>query len=542
MRAFALAACFLLLFSAGCSRTPRESDALFIALETSPNRLDPALAVDVAEGQICSLLYQGLVRFSPRGEIVPDAAKSWSIANDGTRYVFRMDTRSRFSDGSRVSARDVRASLERVLAPQSLSPRKWVLDRIRGAPAFTTGRAASVEGISIPDDSTVVIELEKPFRPFLQLLAMPAAYVVKTTTSGDPAAAGKPAARDPAAAARAGGAETRPLGSGRWVLSKWERGDFLELVPNPFYPGEGPALGRLVFRVIPEAFTRIAEFESGTLDILRIPHSELERFLGDEARRRLIQSQPELRVTYIGLNNRKGPLSDVRVRRALNMAVDVDRIIGVLAGGHATRSAGVVPPGLAGHEPRPPYPYDPAAARRLLLEAGYRDGFDLEIWQRDSPEGNRVVEAVQGYLLEIGIRVRIVKREWSAFKEAVSRGRVDAFFLDWYGDYPDAENFLYPLFHSSNAGGGGNRSFFSDALVDSLIEESQRTLDDAACAGLYAAIDRIVFDNAPWVFLYFPTSFVIVSPDVRDYTFPVVYLGEDFSTVSKIPRAEGRRR
>lgn len=542
MRAFALAAC-LLLFSTGCSRNPGESGSLFVALETSPNRLDPALAVDVAEGQICSLLYQGLVRFSPRGEIVPDAAKSWAIENGGTRYVFRMDARSRFSDGSRVSVRDVTASLERVLAPESLSPRKWVLDRIRGAPAFSAGRAALVEGVSIPDDSTVVIELEKPFRPFLQLLAMPAAYVVKTAARGGPAnVSGNAVTRDGPAENSAGQPATRPLGSGRWVLSKWERGDFIELVPNPFHPGGLPAMDRLVFRVIPEAFTRIAEFESGTLDILRIPHAELARFLGDEARRRLIQSQPELRVSYIGLNNRKGPLSDVRVRRALNMAVDVDRIIGVLAGGHATRSAGVVPPGLAGHEPRPPYPYDPAAARELLREAGYPDGFDLEIWQRDSPEGNRVVEAVQGYLLEIGIRVRIVKREWSAFKEAVSRGRVDAFFLDWYGDYPDAENFLYPLFHSSNAGGGGNRSFFSDALVDSLIEESQRTLDDAACAGLYAAIDRIVFENAPWIFLYFPTSFVIVSPDVQGYTFPVVYLGEDFSTVSKIPRAEGRRR
>jgi peptide/nickel transport system substrate-binding protein/oligopeptide transport system substrate-binding protein len=166
----------------------------------------------------------------------------------------------------------------------------------------------------------------------------------------------------------------------------------------------------------------------------------------------------------------------------------------------------------------------------------------MEIWQRDSPEGNRVVEAVQGYLLEVGVRVRIVKREWSAFKEAVSRGRVDAFFLDWYGDYPDAENFLYPLFHSSNAGGGGNRSFYRSAVVDSLIENSQATPEDRSCAGLYAAIDRIIFDDAPWIFLYFPTSFVIVSPDVRGYTFPVVYLGEDFSTVSKTAPGEGRHR
>jgi ABC-type transport system substrate-binding protein len=531
-----------LAFSAGCGRKPPDSGTLFVALETSPNRLDPALVVDVAEGQICSLLYQGLVRFSPRGEIVADAAKGWTIERDDTRYVFRMDSRSRFSDGSAVLARDVRASLERVLAPESLSPRKWVLERIRGADAFSAGRADSIAGVAVPDDSTVVIELEKPFRPFLELLAMPAAYIVKADSVGSAPGGGRHGAPAPAGAGRGGDSGGRPLGSGRWILERWERGDLLSLVPNPFHPGGTPSIRRLEFRVIPEAFTRIAEFESGTLDILRIPHAELDRFLEDKSRRSLIQSQPELRVTYIGLNNRKGPLADVRVRRALNMAVDVGRIIDVLLGGHAVRAAGAIPPGLPGHAERAPYPYDPAAARALLRDAGYPDGFELEIWQRDSPEGNRVVEAVQGYLIEVGIRVRIVKREWSAFKEAVSAGRVDAFFLDWYGDYPDAENFLYPLFHSVNMGGGGNRSFFSDPVVDSLIEVSQRTLDDKTCADLYASIDQMVFEKAPWIYLYFPTSFVIVSPDVRGYTFPVVYLGEDFSTVSKSPSAEGRRR
>jgi peptide/nickel transport system substrate-binding protein/oligopeptide transport system substrate-binding protein len=389
--------------------------------------------------------------------------------------------------------------------------------------------------LSAPDDSTVVIELETPFRPFLELLAMPAAYIVEN----EEGSAGRaPRSTPDPAAAPAGSAAGQPVGSGRWVLSRWERGDFLELVPNRFYPAGEPLVHRVIFRVIPEAFTRIAEFESGTLDVLRIPQAELDRFLNDESSQRLIQSQPELRVTYIGLNNRMGPLRDPRVRRALNMAVDVDRIISVLVGGHAVRATGSVPPGLPGHLARAAYPYDPARARRLLGEAGYPSGFELEIWQRDSPEGNRVVEAVQGYLLELGVRVRIVKREWSAFKEAVSQGRVDAFFLDWYGDYPDAENFLYPLFHSANLGGGGNRSFFVSSQIDSLIEESQRTLDAAECYRLYAVTDSLIYDQAPWLYLYFPTSFVVVSRRVHGYTFPVMYLGEDLSTVSKVEKGD----
>lgn len=480
------------------------------------------LVVDVAEGQICSLIYQGLVRFSPGGEVVPAAASSWEIDRGGTRYTFHLDRRARFSNGRAVNAAAVRSSFERVLSPSSGSSRRWVLERIRGAAAFAEGAAVRIEGLAVPDDSTVVIDLERPFRPFLQLLAMPAAYVVDDAGGG---------LESPAATASAAG--WPPAGSGRWMLSQWKRGDIIELVPNPHYPGDAPALDRLIFRVIPEAFTRIAEFESGTLDILRIPQAELDRFLKNPEWSGRIQSQPELRVTYVGLNNRKGPLSDVRVRRALNMAVDVDRIIEVLASGRATRSTGAIPPSLGGHAARPAFPFDPERAARLLREAGYPDGFEMEIWQRDSPEGNRVVEAVQGYLLEIGVRVRIIKREWSAFKEAVSRGRVDAFFLDWYGDYPDGENFLYPLFHSSNLGGGGNRAFFVHADVDSLIELSQRSLDAGECRALYALADSLVYDRAPWIYLYFPTSFVVVSPEVRGYTFPVMYLGEDFSTVSR---------
>jgi ABC-type transport system substrate-binding protein len=513
---------------AGCAKRPPEGDVLYLVLETSPNKLDPAMVIDVAEGQVCSMIYQGLVRFSPEGDIIPDAARNWEMEDDGTRYVFYLDTRARFSDGRRVVAADVTSSFRRILEPSSSSPRKWVLDRIRGAIAFSDGAVDSIAGLSAPDDSTVVIELDKPFKPFIQLLAMPAASIVPASvgmgsTGGRVSAPGSPDPKTPAGP---------PPGSGRWVLERWERGDFLELVPNPYHPLGPPHIRGIRFRIIPEAFTRIAEFEAGTLDILKIPHAELNRFLSDPSLRDRIQSQSELRVAYVGLNNRLPPLDDPRVRRAMNMAVDVNRIVAVLSGGHAKRSAGAIPPSLPGYVERAPYNYDPETARGLLREAGYPDGFELEIWQRDSPEGNRVVEAVQGYLMELGVRVKVVKREWSAFKEAVSQGRVDAFFLDWYADYPDAENFLYPLFHSENAGGGGNRAFFNDGRVDSLIEKAQRTLDPTRCQTLYAMIDGIVHEQAPWIYLYFPTSFVVVSPRVQGYTFPVLYLGEDFSRVT----------
>jgi ABC-type transport system substrate-binding protein len=501
----------------GCAKSPPPDDVLTLALVTSPNKLDPAFVIDVAEGQICSMIFQGLVRLSPTGDIVPDAAVSWEVQDGGRHYVFKIDPDAKFSNGRSVTATDVVGSFERMLAPGSRSPRQWVLERVAGVDDFSNGRAETIAGLRAVDDSTVVIELSEPFRPFIQLLAMPAARIVPLEEIGNDADA----------------FASRPVGSGRWILAQWERGDFLLFEPNPYYPGDPPKIRSVRIRIIPETFTRIAEFESGALDVLEIPPAELARFLGDSSYEERIQSRPELRVAYIGLNTKRSPLDDARVRRALNMAVDVDQLIRVLTNGRAIRATGAIPPSLAGFEKRTAYAYDPIAAKRLLAEAGYGEGFPIEIWQRDSPDGNRLVEAIQAYLQAVGVEVTIVKREWSAFKEAVSQGRVDAFYLDWYADYPDAENFLFPLFHSVNAGGGGNRAFFENALVDDLIEKAQRVEDASEGARLYAKIDGLVYDEAPWIYLYFPTTFVVVSPQVHGYVFPVLYLGEDLSTVYK---------
>jgi peptide/nickel transport system substrate-binding protein/oligopeptide transport system substrate-binding protein len=283
------------------------------------------------------------------------------------------------------------------------------------------------------------------------------------------------------------------------------------------------------YRIIPEPFTRVAEFEAGTLDVLEIPDAEVPRFRSDQKAH--VLKRPELRVFYVGLNNQK--FTDPRVRRALNHAVNVPALVRVLASGEAVPAHGSVPPALPGYEERPGYEYDPALARRLLAEAGYPDGLTLEIWQRESTEGNRVLEAVQGYLLAVGVHATLVRREWSAFKEAVNAGKVDAFFLDWIADYPEAENFLFPLFHSANQGGGGNRSRFSDPEVDRRLEAASRMPDAASRAGAYAQIDSLVYAQAPWIYLYFPTSFHVVSPRISGYRLPAIYLGNDFSEVRK---------
>ncbi len=497
---------------AGCAE-PEESPALRLALETEPTTLDPAYAVDYSSGFVSSLIHANLVRYDPGGRIVPDLAQRWEISAEGTRYTFHLGT-GRFSNGTAVSADDVVYSFRRLIDPATGSPRWWVLGPVAGAEAVHRGGEWDKLCVEAVDDSTVSISLERPTAHFLSLVSMPAAGIV---TSGEVSSRGDDYGR-------------MPCGSGPWRLSVWRDGDRLLLERNPHFGGDAITIEGISFRIIPEPMTRIAEFEVGNLDILEVPRAELDRWRSAGV---ALMHEEELRVVYIGFNNVKPPFSDVRVRRALNHAIDVETIIARVLFGAGRKARGTIPPGLRrGREPDELYPYDPERARRLLAEAGYVGGFDMELWQRENPEGGRVLESVQGYLAAVGIRATIVTREWSAFKQAVEQGTADAFYLDWFADYPDPENFLAPLFHSANRGGGGNRTGYSDAAVDSLITAAGVCRDDIRRWELLAAAEEMIYREAPWLFLWFPTRYELVSPRLEGYRMPVIFNGQRFLKVA----------
>ena len=165
------------------------------------------------------------------------------------------------------------------------------------------------------------------------------------------------------------------------------------------------------------------------------------------------------------------------------------------------------------------------------MERRYPNGFSMEIWERENPEALRVLESVQGYFADVGVSAKLVTREWGAFKEAIDRGTPDAFFIDWLADYPDAENFLMPLFHSSNAGGGGNRTRYRNARVDSLLEAAAACMDQAKRWELYRSAEEIVYAEAPWLFLWFPQKYEVLSPRITGYRIPLIFNGQRFLDV-----------
>jgi ABC-type transport system substrate-binding protein len=217
----------------------------------------------------------------------------------------------------------------------------------------------------------------------------------------------------------------------------------------------------------------------------------------------------------------------VKVRQALNYAIDKESILDTILKGRGVPSHGPIPPSLPGYnEEINPYPYNPAKAKELLRLAGLGEGFEMTIYQRESKEAQNLTEVFQAQLSQVGIRAKIVQREWSAFKEAINKGEPDSFYLAWVADYPDSENFLAPLFHSKNFGPGGNRARFKDEEVDRLIEEAQATINYDRRLELYQRLEMEIHERAPWVFLWHLKEYVVHQPWVKNLRLYPIYNGD----------------
>jgi ABC-type transport system substrate-binding protein len=412
-----------------------------------------------------------------------------------------------------VKAGDVRASFLRALAPGSSGGRSWPLFPIQGARDYSAGKAKDVSGLRVPDDSTVVVTLEEPLNVFPKLLAMPVAAVVPTPTSPD--------------------FDQHPNGSGPWRFVSWSHDDAIVLARNPSYWGGPPRSDTLRIRIIPEPLTQAAEYEAGQLSVVEVPVGETRRW--QDTRAQELQRRPALRDLYVAINTTRGPLKDVRVRRALNHAIDVPTLLATLFADRGVRSAGSLPPGIAGYDStRAPYEYDPARARRLLAEAGYPNGFAVKLWRTQRAELARLAQSIQQGLAEVGVRAEIVERDASSARAAVRNGEADLFLTDWWADYPDPENFNFPLFHSRNKGPGGNYAFLADPALDSMISRARATTDETEKTRLASAIDARVFELTPWIFLWFPVDVWATQPDLKGWKIPLFFTGQRWTEAERI--------
>lgn len=495
----------------GCRETPAGRRPLVYYERSDPRSLDPALATDVPTGEMVALVFDGLTGFDADGHLHPALADRWTVGADGRHYLFHLRAGVKFHDGTPLTAAVVRASLVRVLSPATRGGRVWPLYPIAGAEEYAAGRAPDVRGLHVVGDTAIAFELERPLAIFPTFLAMPVASILP---AGAPADFG-----------------AHPVGSGPWRFLAWQHDDYLRFARNAAYWAGPPRADTLTVRILPEALTRAAEFETGGLSVIEVPFGESARWRRDHPA--WLVEKPALRVVYVALNTRRGPLQDVRVRQAINWAVNVPEMLATVYDGRGIAARGAIPPALDGSDTtRAGYRFDPVLARRLLAQAGYASGIDLELWRTAAnAELSRVAQAIQAQLAEVGIRVALIERDPASEREAARQGRADMVVLDWWADYPDADNFLYPLFYSGSLGAGGNYAFYTDRVVDSLILLARRTTDAGRRAGLYRAIDGRVYRAAPWLYLWFPKDLWARRPEATGWDVPVIFNGQRWTMV-----------
>jgi peptide/nickel transport system substrate-binding protein/oligopeptide transport system substrate-binding protein len=287
-----------------------------------------------------------------------------------------------------------------------------------------------------------------------------------------------------------------------------------------------PKLNGIYYRIIPEDLTAVMEFETGRLDVLLIPSSEYRRYTTDPAWRDLVHGKPGLNSYYLGLNCTRPPFNDLRVRQAVNYAIDRQHILNTVFEKRGVLASGPVPPDLWKHSilagALKGYRYDPDKAKELIRQAG-AEGATIHIYISADPEVLDIVEVIQGYLADAGLKAKITQLDWSAFKQAVNEGEAEAFWLSWWADYPDPENFLYPLFHSASVGSAGNRTRCLDPELDRLIEKAQHTMDERQRYRLYRQAEDRVVGNAPWVFMWHRADYFVVQPWVKDFKIYPIY-------------------
>lgn len=486
-----------------------QDQTLRMNIGSDPLTLDPQLNSSSDGSHIINNAYEGLMR-EINGEFMPAIAESYTVSEDGLVYTFHLRD-AKWSDGKPVTAYDFEYAWRRGVDPATASEYMYIFAsaNILNADAVSRGEKPLEElGAKALDEKTFEVTLNVPTDFFLQICAYPALMPVREDMVDDTGAW----AKDP----------SKAISNGPFVLAEYKIGDQLVYVKNENYWNAGEVtLEKLIYYMVVDESTAYTKFTAGELDINEfVPADEIPRLIAEESSFHVL---PKIGTYYLGFNMNTPVLQDVRVRKALSLAINREEIVNEVTKAGQTAATGYMPDTVVDHQGKLfseqagdyfPSSGDVEKAQALLAEAGYANGEgfpEIEILYNTSESHKKIAETVQEMLKQnLGISVKLTNQEWAVFQETTNKNEFDYLARrGWTGDYNDPQTML-EIFESTN---GQNIGRYSNPEFDKEMALSKQTTGDERSSHLYKAYD-ILMQDLPIIPIYFYTYPIMVQESV----------------------------
>ena len=521
-------ACALLLAAAvALGAEKKKGEQVFIyACSGDAARLDPADVTDGESIQRCDNMFEGLLEFKPNStELQPGLATSWQVSSDGKELTFNLRRGVKFHDGTDFNADAVVFSFARQYDKDSEYNKfgEW---------AYWGYMFTDIDRVEKIGDYKVKIFMKRPNASIMTSLAM---FTVAIVSPANAESLKEDAFKN-------------PVGTGPFKFVEWVKDDHITLEAYDGYWKGRPAIDKIIFRVIPDPSARLLALEAGEVHGMEYPNpADFDRI---KANKKLtLMSEPGMNVGYMAINagygytdaNKNGrkdadepwektpgyyePLTKVKVRQAINMAIDKKSIVKNLYKGTAIAAKNGMPPFMLGYNDKvQDWPYDPARAKKLLAEAGYPNGFEVTLhvmpvsrpYMFDPP---KIGEAIQSYLGAVGIKVNFYQVDWGTYLQEAEAGKHQMCLLGWTGDNGDPDNFMNVLYgpNAAKIGTSGNYGFYNDMKAQELLSAATATFDVKKRAELYQKAQEMIHESANWVYIAHANQSLVFRANVKGF-------------------------
>ena len=491
--------------------SPKAGGTYNYPLTANPVSIEPVNAQESEGMQVAHQVFEGLVKYqmNDKGEMeaVANIAERWETTDSQT-WTFYLKKGVMFSApvSREVVAQDFVNGWNYVTDPKNQSYVSYILAPLEGCDdgGYQVDPKAGLTGVKAIDDYTLEVKLRYPFSEFYMTLG-------HTVASAWPLEYAKEIGKK--------AFSQKPVGTGQYMVESWKNNQAIELVKNPDYWNKDAAgyVDNISMPIIPESQTVWLEFQKGSLDYSVVPPGQVA---AAEANPKVKSGEwsakawPNLAVYFIGMNMTDKTLgTNLELRKAISMSTDATNVINIVNEGVSLPATGYVPEGIPGYmADQNPYMYDPEAAKTIIAGLGTVPA--LNYWYNTDEGHQKIGEVLQAGWQTAGLDVKLSNFEWGTFLDKLSKGNAGSgsqlFRMGWIGDYPSMDNFLYPLFQSSQAR-TGSYTFYSNTQVDDLIQQARSTVDAQQRYNLYAQAEKLILTDMPASPLYYYRDFRVTN-------------------------------